>query len=84
MFYLEQNRINEIDSHCVKSVQIRSFFLIGFVFGLNTDWILYSVQRQENKDQKDLRIWTIFTPNFLYSQISLSKHDLYLKAGNEL
>ena len=80
MFYLEQNRINEIDSHCVKSVQIRSFFLIGFVFGLNTDWILYSVQRQENKGQKDLRIWT----NFLYSQISLSKHDLYMKAGNEL
>ena len=38
------------DSHCVKSVQIRSFSSP------------YSVQIRENTDQKKLRIWTHFTP----------------------
>ena len=36
---------NTVISHYVKSVQIRSFFL---------------VRRQENTDQKKLRIWTFF------------------------
>ena len=40
--------------HCVKSVQIRSFF-----------WSVFScirtVRIKENTDQKKLRIWTLFT-----------------------
>ena len=52
--------------HCVKSVQIRSFFWSLF-FRIRTEYkdILrispYSVQMQENTDQKKLRIWTHFT-----------------------
>ena len=39
--------------HCVKSVQIRSFFLFRIC--------LYSVRMRINTDQKKLRIWTLFT-----------------------
>ena len=39
----------EISCHCVKSVQIRSFF-----------WSVYSRNRTENTDQKNLCIWTFF------------------------
>ena len=41
------------EEQCIKSVQIRSYF--GSAFLLN------SVRIQENADQKELRIWTIFT-----------------------
>ena len=55
--------------HCMKSVQIRSFFYSIFfsVFGLNTE--IYSVNQvriRENTDQKKLRIWTLFTQCFLH------------------
>ena len=41
----------EMDAfHCVKSVQIRRFFLVRI--------FLYSVQIQENAGQKKLSIWT--------------------------
>ena len=52
--------------HCVKSVQIWSFFWSVF----SRIWIeyvdllrksQYSVQVWENMDQKKLRIWTFFT-----------------------
>ena len=39
--------------HCVKSVQIRSFFLVRIFLCL--DWI------QQSMDQKKLRIWTHFS-----------------------
>ena len=51
---------------CVKSVQIRSFFLSVFS-RIRTEYgeILrispYSVRMRENTDQKKLRIWTLFT-----------------------
>ena len=51
---------------CVKSVQIRSYFWSEFSFIL-TEYrdlrrkSLYSVQIQENTDEKKLRIWTFFT-----------------------
>ena len=55
-----------LSQHCVKSVQIRIFFLV-YIF-LYLDWILrftskspYSVRIQENTHQKKLRIWTLFT-----------------------
>ena len=38
--------------HCVKSVQMQSFFLVRFF--LYSDWI------QENTNQKKLRIWALF------------------------
>ena len=41
--------------HCVKNVQIRSFF-----------WSIFSVQIQENTDQKKLSICTLFTQWFLH------------------
>ena len=53
-------------THCVKSVQIRSFFWSVFS-RIRTEYreILsiypYSVPMRENADQKKLRIWTIFT-----------------------
>ena len=52
--------------HCVKSVQKRSFFWSVFscIRTENGDLLRkfpYSVQTQENADQKKLRFWTLFT-----------------------
>ena len=54
--------------HCVKSVQIRSFFWSVFS-RFRTEYgemrspsiSPYSVRMRENADQKKLRIWTLFT-----------------------
>ena len=52
--------------HCVKSVQIQSFFWSLF-FCIRTEYgdlrskYPYSVRIQENTDQKKLRIWTFYT-----------------------
>ena len=46
-------KVNKNQRHCVKSVQIRSFFLVRI--------FLFSVRIQENTDQKKLPIWTLFT-----------------------
>ena len=48
--------------HCVKSVQMQSFFLSVF-----SHISLYSAGMQENTDQKKLRIWTLFTQWYLQS-----------------
>ena len=53
-------------NHCVKSVQIRSFFWSVFScirtkYGDLRSKSPYSVRIQENTDQKKLRIWTLFT-----------------------
>ena len=52
--------------HCVKSVQIRSFFWSVFSriraeYGEILCISPYSVQMRENTDQNKLRIWTFFT-----------------------
>ena len=52
-------------SHCVKSVQIQSFFLSVFSrirteYGEILRISLYSVRMRENTDQKKLSIWTHF------------------------
>ena len=53
---LERNK-----SHCVKSVQIRSFFWSLFS-RIRTECIFpYSIRMRENTDQKKLYIWTHFT-----------------------
>ena len=52
--------------HCVRSVQIRSFFWSVF-FRIRTDYgdllskFPSSVRLRENTDQKKLRIWTLIT-----------------------
>ena len=52
--------------HCVKSIQIRSFFWPVFS-RIRTECedlrskSPYSVRRRENADQKKLRIWILFT-----------------------
>ena len=54
------------DTHCVKYVQIRSFFWSVFSW-IRTEYgdigstSPYSVRMRENTDQKKLRIWTLFT-----------------------
>ena len=53
-------------TYCVKSVQIKSFFWPAFScirteYGDLLSNSPYSVQIQENTDQKKLRIWTLFT-----------------------
>ena len=51
--------------HCVKSVQIQSFFWSVF-YRIRTEYghlpckSPYSVRIQKNTDQKKLRIWTLF------------------------
>ena len=67
LWYLFQLKISQgYEYHCVKSVQIRSFFWsvfsrirteYGEIFRIS----LYSVRLRENSDQKKLRIWTLFT-----------------------
>ena len=52
--------------HCVKSVQIRSFFWSVFSrmrteYGEIRSISLYSVRMRANTEQKKLRIWTYFT-----------------------
>ena len=63
-FYNSTTCFNYI--HCVKSIQIRSYFWsvfsciwteCGEIWSIS----LYSVRIQENTDQKKLRIWTRFT-----------------------
>ena len=54
------------ECHCVKSVQIRSFFWSAFSrtrteYGEIRSISPYSVQMRENVDQKKLGIWTLFT-----------------------
>ena len=52
--------------HCVKSIEIRSFFWSVFScnrteYGDLRSKSPYSVRIHENTDQKNLRIWTLFT-----------------------
>ena len=60
--------------HCVKSVQIRSFFWSVFSC-IRTEYgdfrikSLYSVRIQENTDQKKLHIWTLFTQCCIRKQL---------------
>ena len=61
--------VNEVDNnltHCVKSIQIQSFFWSVFSrirteYGEIRSMSPYSDQMRENADQKNLRIWTLFT-----------------------
>ena len=64
----DARQINNVGwkTHCVKSVQIRSFFWSIFsrtrtVYGMILRISPYSVRMRENKDQKKLRIWILFT-----------------------
>ena len=57
---------SEKRNHCLKSVQIQSFFWSLFSriwteYGEIRSISPYSVQMRENTDQKKLRIWTLFT-----------------------
>ena len=60
-------RLLLMKGYCVKSVQIRNFFLLC-IFP-HSDWSIspirnispYSIRMRENTDQKKLRIWTLFT-----------------------
>ena len=73
---------NWYDRHCVKIVQIRSF-LRSVLSCVKTKHrvlhpkSLYSVWLRENKDQKKLRIWTLFTQwNFSMKKKRSWSHDL--------
>ena len=65
---LESETVNYNTKHCVKSVQIWSFFWSVFSripteYGEIRSISPYSVQMREDKDQKKLCIWTFFTQN---------------------
>ena len=68
------------DHHCVKSVQMRSFFR-SFFSCIRTEYgdLLckspYSVRIQENTVQKKLRIWTLFTQCIAYLIVDLIGDD---------
>ena len=61
-FYLifHENPVN-INHHCVKSVQIRSFFLVRIFPHSDRIRIDTDQKIRENTGQKKLRIWTLFT-----------------------
>ena len=57
--------IKMLMKHCVRSVQIRSFLwsVFSYIWTEYGDLLRkssYSLQTQENTDQKKLRIWTLF------------------------
>ena len=63
--YLKSNGYDD-EFHCVKSVQIRSFFWSVFSrslteYGEIRRFTPYFVRMRENVDQKKLHIWTLFT-----------------------
>ena len=66
IFYVSGLKEELSTKHCVKSVQIRSFFWSVF-YHIRTEYgeilstFSYSVRMRENKDQKKLRIWALFT-----------------------
>ena len=70
-------------AHCMKSVQIRSFFW-SVISGSRTEYgeILrispYSVRLLENTGQKKFRIWTLFTQWLLLKvcESFLSRHNI--------
>ena len=67
--------------HCVKSVQIQSFFWSTF-FRVKTEYwdlllkSLYSARIRENTDQKKLHIWTLFTQCWGQSSVFISNFEL--------
>ena len=71
--------------HCVKSVQMWSFFWSVFS-RIRTEYgeILrispYSVRMQENTDQKKLRIWTLFTQWRISEGFHMEYKNILVKA----
>ena len=64
---VEDNGYPTMKVHCVKRIQIRSFFWFVFSriwteYGEIRSISPYSVRMRENTDQKKLRIWTLFPP----------------------
>ena len=67
-----KNAIIILKLHCVKSVQIRSFFWsvlsrIQAEYGDLQSQSSYSVRIRENTDQKKFRIWTLFKQCYVLS-----------------
>ena len=71
---LTANLLLCLNSHCMKSVQILSFFWSVF-FCIRTEYgeirsiSPYSARMWENTEQKKLRIWTLFKQSVLRLQI---------------
>ena len=67
--------------HCVKGVQIQSFFLVC-IFRIRIEYgeILcispYSVRMLENRDQEKLLIWTLFRKWLLCRSCNLNKNAI--------
>ena len=64
--YIEKSNKEFKSIHCVKSVQMRSFFWSLFSriwteYGDLRSISLYSARMREYRDQKKLRIWALFT-----------------------
>ena len=67
-------------NHCLKSVQIRSFFWSAFSriwteYGDLRSNSPYSVRIRENTDQRKLRIWTLFTQWTWLVKLTLTVHQ---------
>ena len=73
---------NTLD-HCVKSVQIRSFFWSVFSrirteYGETRSISPYSVRMRENKDQKKLHIWTLFCRSVCFGSFDHLRNLLWI------
>ena len=74
--------------HCVKSVQIRSFFWSVFShirteYGDLQSKSPHSVQMREDPDRKKLSIWTLFTqykPAITFSMSAIEEPSQYVKS----
>ena len=78
-FHMLYQSYSFLEQHCVKSVQIRSFFWyiisrIRTEYGEIRSISPYLARMRENTDQKKLRIWTFFAQcnfSFFYSDVSI-------------
>ena len=58
--------------HCVKSVQIQSFFFCSAFSCIRTEYGDLALREKcPNTDQKKLRVWTLFTQGFRGGKIAL-------------
>ena len=66
--------LKSCELHCVKIVQIRSFFWSAFScfwteYGYLLRKYLHLVRIRENTDQGKLRIWTLFTQGYFHKKL---------------
>ena len=79
--YIDKKTVPSItEYHCLKSVQIRSYFCSVFSC-IQTECRKISVRIQENANQKWLRIWTLFSQSIQMRMLLISATEIIEEFG---